>query len=381
MDTGYKEYTTELRDASVLTESFIGQWYALEADAVEPNPYLSPRFQLPAFQWLCDSKPDFLCVWRHEDRQRLLAGLVVVMQEKGDSKLPFKHLSVFKSKHSFLGGMLIHSDFATEVSDQIAKYFTSPKTVFAGLFFSGLSADGHTVSLLKKAVINNRGKWFEDGRIERACLSGKESDGTRRQHYCISAKKKKDIRRKMRRLEEIGHVEWRYLEGEEVTDESIERFLVLEHMGWKAETKTSLLSSEKEANYFREMIRNFRNSNGVFFCELLLDGEVISSTCNLKIMNSGYAFKVSWDPEYRKYSPGILNEVEFLKALDGGEIELDYVDSGASEDSYINDLWLDRVTLIAGYMVFKYQNVIAAQLLYGLRQIKRQALAFIRKPG
>jgi len=381
MDTGYKEYTTELRDTSVLTEAFIAQWRALEADAVEPNPYLSPRFQLPAFQWLCDPKPDFLCVWRHEDRQRLLVGLVVVMQKKGNSKLPFKHLRVFRSKHSFLGGMLIHSDFAAEVSDQMVKYFTSPKTRFAGLLFSGMPAEGQMALLLKRAVINNRGKWFEDGRIERACLSGKESDGTRRQLYSISAKKKKDIRRKMRRLEEIGHVEWRYLEGKEITDESIERFLVLEHMGWKADTKTSLLSSEKEANYFREMIRNFRNSNGAFFCELLLDGEVISSTCNLKIMNRGYAFKVSWDPEYRKYSPGILNEVEFLEALDAGAIEMDYVDSGASADSYINDLWLDRVTLVAGYMVFKGQYVIAARLLYGLRRIKRQALAFIRKPG
>lgn len=372
-------YTIELTDASVLTDAFIAQWRDLEDESIDPNPYLSPQFQLPAFDYLCETKPWFLCVWkRHENKQQLV-GMIVVNKVSRNRVFPFARLSVFRSMHSFLAGMLIHSAFAVDVSDQIAKYFADPKTRFAGLCFSGLSADEKVISLLKVAAEKNGGECLEDSRVERACLCGGGSAATEPQYYRISAKKKKDIRRRMRRLEELGSVDWRYLEGEGVTDESIEKFLILEHMGWKADTKTSILSSENEAKFFREMIKNFRSSEGLFFCELLLNGEVISSTCNLKNVNKGYAYKVSWNPEYRKYSPGILNEVEFLKAMDAGLVKMTYVDSGASADSYINDLWIDRSTLVTGCIVFKRKYVLVAKAVDGLKRFKRTVMSIIKK--
>jgi CelD/BcsL family acetyltransferase involved in cellulose biosynthesis len=93
------------------------------------------------------------------------------------------------------------------------------------------------------------------------------------------------------------------------------------------------------------MISGFASEGRALFTELTFDGRAIASTCNFTAGNVGFAFKIGWDPEFKAFSPGLLNEVEFMRRAGTEFPDLTYFDSGASADSFINNLWLERQNL------------------------------------
>ena len=68
----------------------------------------------------------------------------------------------------------------------------------------------------------------------------------------------------------------------------------------------------------------------------------IASLCNLVSGDVGFGFKIGWNPEFKAYSPGVLNEVEFIRHAPEAFADISYFDSGSSADSYINGLWPTR---------------------------------------
>ena len=81
---------------------------------------------------------------------------------------------------------------------------------------------------------------------------------------------------------------------------------------------------------------------------MCLDGDVIASTSNLISGGTGFAFKIGYNPGYAKMSPGVLNEVEFIQHAPTLCGSLSYIDSGALEGSYIDQLWAGRRVLASG---------------------------------
>jgi CelD/BcsL family acetyltransferase involved in cellulose biosynthesis len=78
------------------------------------------------------------------------------------------------------------------------------------------------------------------------------------------------------------------------------------------------------------------------FTELRVGDRVVASTSNFVSGGAGFAFKVGWESELRKYSPGMLNEVELVRAAPEVCADLAWFDSGAAPDSFINRLWPRR---------------------------------------
>jgi hypothetical protein len=109
-----------------------------------------------------------------------------------------------------------------------------------------------------------------------------------------------------------------------------------------------LRSRPEQEAFFREMAEGFRGEGRLFFTELTIGQAVVASTCNLISGNTGFAFKIGWDPRYAKGSPGVLNEIEFVRAAPSLFPSLEAVDSGASEGSFIEELWTDRWPLASG---------------------------------
>jgi hypothetical protein len=149
-------------------------------------------------------------------------------------------------------------------------------------------------------------------------------------------------------LERKGNVEWRTLYGPEVKDSNIESFLQLEHKGWKAEKGTSIRSSFSHEAFFREMVEGFRRRGRLFFTELLLNGIVIASTTNLVSGDVGFAFKIGWDPAHSDSSPGLMNELAFVRGVNGPCRNLSFIDSGAENGSFVDSLWIARRELTSG---------------------------------
>ena len=78
---------------------------------------------------------------------------------------------------------------------------------------------------------------------------------------------------------------------------------------------------------------------------LELNGKPIAQKCNFLAENGSYAFKIAYDEDYARYSPGLLLEIENIEHFHATP-EIEWMDSCAVPDHFmINRLWLDRRTI------------------------------------
>lgn len=368
LDEGFRVRRLRLGELDGKT---IASWESLEKRAMESNAYLSPRFVIPAMRYLGDPKEVretmFLFVERTDGRTADLVGAGVFVRSPGTWRFPLPHLKAYRSPHSYLSGLLVDRDEAEEVIRAFFRYFCSKSSLWHSVEFEHQPSDGPQAELMAAISQEFGVTWQEHAKNYRATLIPADGgEGYVQTHF--SSRHLKDLRRMRRRLEERGEVRWKGLFGAEADDRSVERFLDLEHMGWKGEKGTSLRSRPSHDAFFREMADRFREDGRLFFTELSLDGVVIASTSNLISGNVGFAFKISWHPDYAKMAPGLLNEVDFIRNAPTLCGSLSYIDSGAEEGSFIEQLWSGRRPLASGTFG---TTPLGRRLLSGVGQLRR----------
>ncbi|MCG2576999.1 GNAT family N-acetyltransferase [Dechloromonas sp. XY25] len=356
---------------SGLDSDLIEAWRCLAEHALVPNAYLTPMFILPALTHI--APPDPVSIILIETGRGDLIGLGVFQTRR---LLPFFHwqaLVSFRSKHTYLSGLLVDGRQAPAAVDAFFAFVSRPGSGWHGVRFDWLSAGDALDRLLQEVAHRRHLWWSESARMRRAVLLPWRHD-TADLIARIPKAVLKNLHRCRRRLEENGPTDWRIHYGNEVGDEVVERFIALEHMGWKGKAGTSVRADPAHERFFREMIAGFRDTGSVFFTELLHAGQVIASTCNLVSGNAAFAFKISWDPACARYSPGMLNELHLLERAKEAVGHFDLVDSGSVEGGFIDKLWLDKRELVSG--VFATTGIGTLLLaLAGLRRRIRQVAA------
>ena len=194
----------------------------------------------------------------------------------------------------------------------------------------------------------------------------------------ISKKRLSNYRKSLRDMEKLGVLEWQFVPSSEISESTVTNFLRVEHSGWKGEDGTSLLSNSNHAQFFNETIRLLKERNRVFFSELRLNGEVIAGTCNFISGNKAFAFKIGWDIAYKKYSPGIVNEIKFLRKVDKEMLNLCQIESGATENSFIDHYWYERWKLVDGVLAFNQHGIFFMRLLETSRQFVKSLIRWLR---
>ncbi|MCV6547722.1 MAG: GNAT family N-acetyltransferase [Cohaesibacter sp.] len=162
----------------------------------------------------------------------------------------------------------------------------------------------------------------------------------------LRTKKRKDYARQLRRLEELGHIQFCHASGGKgevaAFDQSLEAFLALEAKGWKGVRGTALICNARTAGFARGCLPQMAADGRAQIDDVRLDGEVIASLISLRAGRGLFTWKIAFDPAYAKYSAGgqIMLHVT-RKALQ--DLSLDFLDSLASADhSMINPLWAGR---------------------------------------
>lgn len=356
-------------------EALRAPWRALEARALEPNAYLSARFALPALKWLPTQAPVWaLSVHDSAAHGAELRGLGLFQPRAPRPLFPLPHAQVYASPHSFLGGVLLDAEVARPALHTLLEALARRTT---GLRVLHLPKAESTARLLHDVLAERGMSWHEQEWFERACIVP-DAEWPRRWRHHVGASRLHGYERQWRKLAESGEVTWHYLRGDEVRDRTIERFLEMEHAGWKGAQGTSLRSDPRHTRFFHEMTRAFRDDGNIFFTELRLSGEVIASTCNLVSGSDGFAFKVCFDPRHAKRSPGLLNELGLMKSLERPVDPFRVIDSGSEPGSFIEQLWPDRVQLHSGSIALGAFAKAAARTAHTLSLLRRR---WIRRPA
>ena len=364
----FQVFTAHLND---IDDKMIAAWRALERRALAANAYLSPNFVLPALKHLgSGTAPLLVFVERHFEGVSELAGMGVFEHCPANRQFPLPHLSAYASRHSYLSGLLVDRACAEAVVSAFFDFFVSPGARWHGIMFNRRLAAGPLAELLEQTGRERGVAWNESFRNHRAILVPAQA-GEDYLAIHLPHSRQKDLRRRMRRLGEHGAVSWRARVGAEVTTDCIDRFIELEHMSWKGTAGTSLRSVPTEEAFFREMADSFRERDQLFFTELVVDREVVASTSNLVSGNAGFAFKLCWHPAFAKTAPGLLNEVELIRHAPTLFRDLQYLDSGSAEGSFMEELWAGRQWLTSGIFPTTSIGRQARRAMQQMRRVKQ----------
>ncbi|MCC7117334.1 MAG: GNAT family N-acetyltransferase [Anaerolineales bacterium] len=330
-------------------EKLIAAWEDLEERALEPNAFLSPHFVIPSIKYLLTgTKPFGLFVERAMAGSAQLVGVVGLCPSGPNKRFPLPHLNLCFTKYSFLSGYLVDREYAAEVMGVIFDYLSKPSGGWHTLVSQDRAASGTLTGIEQKTAEARGLKWQAFREWERAAIRFGElpADGNEKLH---SRNTRKTIRRRMKYLEELGAIKRKLYYGDTLTAEVMERFLELEHMGWKGEQETSLKSNPRDVTFYREVVTGFSKKNKALFAELVLNDEAIASGLTLTSGNEAFSFKIGWNPKYAQGSPGVLNELRWLEGGLALPDPLTAIDSGAADTAeYMNSLWPHRRSMRSG---------------------------------
>lgn len=354
------EYKIKILSSDDFVGKFLSAWEDLESRAIEPNGYLSPHFVIPAIKFIVDKGNVLGIIVEKTNRGGYpqLSGVGLFHTSGASKHFPLPHLTAFSSRHSLLSGLLVAQDSAESIVRNIFEQICNFNNKWHGLVFHDQINEGE-LATKESSVAQDLGlkwKYFREWNRPILCLKTiKDKSG-----HVLGRSMKKSIHRSIRRLEELGPVDWKIRYKETLTDSVLDSFMFLENLGWKGEGHTSILSNKADKSFFLEMITNFGRSERAFVTELTLNERPISSTVNFASGGAGFAFKIGWDPLYAKYSPGILNEASWLESNDPTICGLNFIDSGSSDDSsYLSNLWNQKRAMRSGVYATTAQGKLA----------------------
>ena len=331
-----------LRPLEELSNDDLRAWEALAKHSAASVPFLHPGFVLAASRWLTpDAPPVVLSV----ERGDTLIGLSCLQRRAANLFVPVPHWRAYRHQHAFQSGVLHLPGEAVAVAAAIADRMRHGTLRDRAIVWQNVAGDGE----LWAALRNETGLiWSQTTLSQRPVLRRHPDDVPAAAR--VRATTAKDLRRRLRRLQERGDVSLRILQGAEADEAAAMRHLMLEDAGWKGERGSSMLASEGERTFFLELVPRLASTGGMVFVETLCGDEVVASSSNLHFGSGLSGFKTGWDPAFAASSPGKLNEWHLLQALDGQWPDLALFDSQAQETSYMAELLPDRQPMVSGIL-------------------------------
>jgi CelD/BcsL family acetyltransferase involved in cellulose biosynthesis len=153
------------------------------------------------------------------------------------------------------------------------------------------------------------------------------------------------IRRQERLLSEIGRLEYEALAPGADAAAWIEEFLQIEASGWKGRESSALASNGSERSYLKAIATEAFRRGRLVMLALRLDGRPIAYKLDFLAGRGSFTFKIAFDENYARFSPGMLLENENVRRLHS-QSQIEWVDSCTHPfNSMFNRLWLARRTI------------------------------------
>lgn len=321
--------------AMALAEVRRAAWDHLAAQALEPNAFYDARYALPAYGTAPHLAPQALLA--HAEGGRVLAGLLPVVSAWSALRLPVPAL-VAHQPYAPLTVPLLHQDHAVEAAGALIDAAAARGARLLSLPVMVL--DGKAYDAFAEAMARRNLAGIVHNRHERAALDARqEAESYLRAGF--GAKKLKELRRLRHRLDEEGIVTFALARGPAEAGPALERFLRLEAAGWKGAGGTGLGQKPGDADFARRAA-----AEGMFeIGELTLDGRPIASGLMMRQGERAFFFKIAYDEELARYSPGVQLTLE-LTRLYAADPDITLIDStAAAGHPMIDHVWRERLSV------------------------------------
>lgn len=326
--------------------SIEAQWRALYEASLERNPFFAPWMLLPALRHLATPAVSLLCVFDgHHGRDAPLLALTPVTVAQRRGRAPLRMIETWRHPHCFYGAPLIRRGAEGAA---LAALMAAPESHPARPMLTrlgGLDADGPAALAVLAAASRTGRSARLSGVYARARLDG----GFAADDYIagvVRKKKRKEFARLRNRLAERGGATFRSFAPGDDLARWRDDFLALEHAGWKGRQGTSFAATQQGALFFREALEGALAAGALDFHRLDMgtgeDSAPLAMIVNFIDGGDGYSFKIAYDENHARFSPGVMLELEMLKALEARD-GLHFIDScAAPRHPMIDSLWVGR---------------------------------------
>ena len=128
-----------------------------------------------------------------------------------------------------------------------------------------------------------------------------------------------DVRRRRRRLEETGQLEFSFEDGRSRLSELLAEAFRVEASGWKGQAGVAITSDPGTATFYTEVAEWAAAGGMLRLAFLRLDGVAIAAQFQLNQGSTLWGLKTGYDEAYRRFAPGlVLLHESFLHYFDKG---------------------------------------------------------------
>jgi CelD/BcsL family acetyltransferase involved in cellulose biosynthesis len=320
--------------------SLEAEWGALAARASEPNAFYAPALLIPALEAFSGDRPEIVVV---RDGDGALIGLAPIAPLRGYSRLPVPYVATWMHKHCFFAAPLVR---AGDERGFFRAFFDWAGRRGAFLRLRHLDAEGPLYAAAAAVAAETGRLVSPSARYERAMLTAPWTT----EDYLkdsLRGKHRKDLRRRRARLEEAGTVRFEIFGDGDDLAAWTEDFLAVEAAGWKG--AGGLRAHDRVAKEARRglFLTKRRAAGTLQFFRFRLGDHTLAAAVNFRAGAVSYAFKIAYDEAYARYSPGVMIEIEIMKALEADR-SISRIDSCAKvEHPMINRLWRERRQIAA----------------------------------
>lgn len=354
-------------------------WEDLSAHAIEANPFYEPFMLLPALDAFGkNSVLQFVFIYAVRRERAVLVGFLPMERASQYKGLPLAHLRLWMHRHCYLCTPLIRRGQTRRCLSGYLDWLATDDTGVV-VEWRNVNADGAFLTAFTEVLADTRREYVPYD-FERALLRPRrDSDSLLKETH--SRKARHELRRLERRLAEKGELEYRELQDRDDATQWIDAFLDLESRGWKGKQGSALACRASDRHFFVQWTSEAARRGRLMMLALAVGGRTVAMKCNVLAGAGSYAFKITYDEDYARYSPGVLLEMENIRCFHARG-DLQWMDSCADPGNWMmNRIWPDRrriTTLVVPGSNFAGPLFVRALPL--MRKLKRMALGAPAQP-
>lgn len=307
-------------------------WDHLAAHALIDNPFYARQYLLAGLETI-DRKSGVKALLLH-DRSGRLVGLFPF-------RTPFGPVLARSAAnlYQFDGTPLIDRDNAEAAVNGFLRAMRDG-TLPGIAILSHVHLDSTLVALIDALAPAHGMTRLATNAYPRALLTHKHGSFDRHIEAVLSKNRLKDIRRTLRRLQEMGALRLEQVTEPDAVRARVEDFLILENSGWKGQGGTSFAAVSADADFARLAFGGTTGREGLTQVDtLLLDGKPIASNISIRAGATAFTPKIAYDEVLRKLSPGLARDYLIIEAFYAQKDMLGVDSAATNGNSVLLGLW------------------------------------------
>ena len=315
------------------------QWRELAGRTLEPNVFYEPAFALNAAP-VFGADAGAVLVWT---KAGPLMGLFPAQRRRGPRR-PRPPRGGGPQPHPPPATPLVDRDEAPAVIaawlDHLAAAPAAP-----GLLLLPLVPEHGPFAAALDAVLTRSHRRQAAFSCHQRALLAPGSDRADYLERAVPTRKRKELRRQRRRLEEVATVRFTAADSAADIGAALQDFLVLEASGWKGIAGTAAVGDPAIRRFVEAAVAALAAEGKARIDRMALNGRAIAATVTLTSGNSAWCWKIAYSEAFARSSPGVQLALELTESLLANP-QITHADSCATADHpMIDHIWRERLPL------------------------------------